>query len=240
MTGLALVTGGSSGIGRAISDELARRGLEVITVADRPPADVIADLATGDGVRAAAAAVDGRELDVLVLNAGVALGGSFATGTPLEDDLRLLDLHVRGTVHLAKLLLEPMVRRGRGRVLITSSILAHSPAPEQLLYGASKAFLRSFARGLDGEVRSAGVTVTALLPGPTDTTIFARAGLADTPLAQGPLDNPRDVARLACDALLDGRREVVTASLLSRLAGLALARLPDRLTAPIAARTVQR
>jgi uncharacterized protein len=91
--------------------------------------------------------------------------------------------------------LPPMVARGRGRLVFTSSIAATMPGPSESTYAASKAFLYSFAQAIRTELKGTGVTVTALMPGPTDTNFFARAGLEDTKLGQSKKDDPAEVAR---------------------------------------------
>jgi uncharacterized protein len=101
---------------------------------------------------------------------------------------------VRSTVHLAKLVLKDMAARGAGRLLFTSSIVAGMPGWNQSIYNASKSFVQSFAEALHDELRGTGLTVTALMPGPTATYLFARAGMANTVIGAMPKDDPRRVA----------------------------------------------
>jgi short-subunit dehydrogenase len=124
-----------------------------------------------------------------------------------------------------------MVAQGGGRLLVTSSIAAGMPGPFQATYDASKAFGLSFALALREELRGSGVTVTALLPGPTDTPFFARNAMDDTRLANGPKDTPEEVAADAVEGLLEGRATVVSASLLTQLQHAGAALLPDALVA---------
>lgn len=222
---LAVVTGASTGIGAELARELGRRRYDLLLCADEPEVTetgarleeggttavvVQADLATPDGVEQLFRAVTqtGRPVDVLALNAGVGWGGAFVDG-PLEAQLRVVDLDVRSLVHLAHLLVPAMVRRGSGRVLVTSSVAATMPGPWYAVYAASKAFAQSFALALRAELADTGVTVTSLQPGPTDTEFFRRAGMEDTPAGQGPKDDPADVARRGVDALLAGDDHVV-------------------------------
>ena len=100
---------------------------------------------------------------------------------PLADEERLIDLNIGSTVHLAKRILPDMVARDAGRVLFTSSVASQMPGPYYATYAASKAFIQSFAHALRYELKDTGVTVTALLPGPTDTEFFNRAGMEGTP-----------------------------------------------------------
>jgi short-subunit dehydrogenase len=111
----------------------------------------------------------GRPIDAVAINAGIGAGGEFASQTDLRTELELIQLNVTSAVHLAKRILPGMVERGRGRVLFTSSIAGTMPGPYEAVYAASKAFLYSFAEAIRNELENSGVTVTALLPGPTDT-----------------------------------------------------------------------
>ena len=133
---------------------------------------VQSDLATADGVEELLTAVEetGRPVAVLCLNAGVGNAGPFIE-TSLEDDLRLIGLNVAAPVNLAKQLLPDMVGHGQGRVLVTASV-AGMPGPWYATYAASKSFLLSWAEAIRYELRNTGVTVTALMPGPTDTRLL--------------------------------------------------------------------
>ncbi|MVZ99103.1 SDR family NAD(P)-dependent oxidoreductase [Actinomadura sp. LD22] len=235
---LALVTGASSGIGRALADEFARHGFHVLraaedaevaaaaeAVGDATPVQV--DLATPRGVEELYAAVGARPLDAVAINAGVGVGGDFAHDNALADELNLVDLNVRSAVHLAKLVLKDMVRRGSGRVLFTSSIAAMAPGPYLATYAASKAFLYSFAEALRHELQGSGVTVTALLPGPTRTNFFERAGVLGTRLGKAGKDDPADVARQAYEALMAGKDRVVTGSARNKLQTTASRAIPE-------------
>jgi short-subunit dehydrogenase len=242
---LALVTGASAGIGLALAEELARRGFDLVAVADDAAIGAAAehlreaggarvtalrlDLADPAAVDAAWRAVeeDGRPLAVAVLNAGIGAGGAFATGITLQDDLRVVDVNVRSTVHLAKRVTQDMVRHGGGRIMLTSSIAAALPGPYQATYDASKAFVQSLGMALRAELREHGVSVTLLMPGPTDTTFFTRNDMDDTRLAAGPKDPVADVARAGVEALLSGDERAVASSLRTRLLHLGGRFLPD-------------
>jgi uncharacterized protein len=241
---LALVTGASSGIGFELATQFARNGFDVIANAEddrlhRRVAElethgaavfpVQADLATFDGVEqlVSAALATERPLDAVALNAGVGVGGDFVE-TPLEDDLGLIALNVTSVVHLAKRLLPDMVRRGEGRVLITASVAATMPGPFYATYAASKAFLLSFAEAIRFELTDTGVTVTALMPGPTDTDFFRRAGLHDTKVGQGPKDDPSDVAADGFAAMMAGDDHVIAGSLKNSIQVAAAKVMPER------------
>jgi uncharacterized protein len=176
---------------------------------------VRADLATYEGVEQLFQAIQGtgRVPDALAINAGVGVGGDFARDNELADELRLIGLNITGAVHLAKRALPAMIAAGRGGVLFTSSIAATAPGPYHATYAASKAFLLSFSEALRYELRDTGVTVTALMPGPTDTEFFDRAGMQGTKLReQTAKDDPAEVAREGFEALMAGKDKVIAGS----------------------------
>src|SRR3954468_8294743 len=228
---LAVVTGGSSGIGRALAHEFARNGFEVVVAAAETvpdfPDSIAVDLTTPEGVEALYEHLGDRDVAALALNAGIT-----ARSDDLPRELALVDLNVLSTVHLARLVTADMAARGDGRVLLTASIVDVMPGPYQATYNASKAFIANFGLGLRAELREHGVSVTVLEPGPTETAIFARADQLDTPLgADLPKDDAADVARQAFEALMAGRERVVAASLTSKATHLAARVLPDAITA---------
>ena len=235
---LSVVTGASSGIGLELAREFAKHGFDLVVAADSDTIHrvaeelnaeaVQADLSTPEGVGALHAHVRHRHVTALALNAGIT-----ARSDDLARELELVDLNCRSLVHLARLLTAEMAAAGRGRVLITASIVEAFPGPHQAAYNASKAFARSFGIGLRHELREHGVSVTVLEPGPTDTPIFAKAGQDTTILADGlPKDSPRNVAQQAFEALMAGRETVVAASITSKATHFVSRILPD----PIAAR----
>jgi short-subunit dehydrogenase len=245
---LAVVTGASSGIGRALARQFAANGFDVLVAAEDAGIGAVAvelrgtgqhaeavraDLATPEGIARLRDRVEtlGRPVDALALNAGVGVGGGTFLDTPLGDHLRLIDLNVGHTVRLAHLLIPALVARGEGRVLMTSSIAASVPGPYYATYAASKAFVQSFAEALRAELAGTGVTVTALQPGPTDTAFFDRAGMQHTRVARsGSLDDPADVARKGFEALMAGDDHVVV-GLANKGQALAGELLPDRAAA---------
>jgi len=161
------------------------------------------------------------------LNAGVGVGGPFVEND-LDAELNLINLNVVSVVHLAKHVVQDMVARNEGRILFTSSIAAEGPAPYEAIYGASKAFVQSFAEAVRYEVKDSGVTVTALMPGPTDTEFFERGGMEDTRVGQGPKDDPADVAKDGFEALMAGKDKVHAGSSKSTLQAAAARVLPDK------------
>ncbi len=153
----------------------------------------------------------------MCLNAGVGAGGDFARQTELEKELRLVDLNVRSTVHLAKLQLREMVARDHGRILFTSSIASTMPGSFQAVYNASKSFVQSFALALRDELKDTEIVITSLMPGPTDTEFFERADMLDTKVGADDKDDSAVVARQGYEALMAGDERVVAGSLKNRL-----------------------
>ena len=244
----ALITGASSGIGYELARQFAANGFDVLMVAEDAAIDAAAAAIGVDGAAEALRAdlrepeevervwarvrATGRPLSAAAINAGVGSGGAFVT-SPLSRDLDVVRLNVTSTVHLAKLVLADMVARNEGRVLFTSSVAATMPAPYNATYAASKAFVQSFAEAVRREVADAGVTVTALMPGPTDTEFFERAGLEGSKIDEGHKDDAADVARDGFEALMAGKDHVVAGSARNRMqAGLGKV-LPEKITAVV-------
>jgi short-subunit dehydrogenase len=242
---LALVTGASSGIGLELARIFAENGFDLVVCAEdagiavaaeavsavggAAVRSVRADLATTEGVDELVREVTatGRPLDALALNAGVANGGPFLE-TSLEDDLRVIALDVVSVVHLSKRLLPAMVARGAGRVLVTSSVASTMPGPYYATYAASKSFVQSFAEAIRYELKDTGVTVTTLLPGPTDTEFFEASHMEDTRVAKGPKDDPAKVAREGFEGLMAGKEQVKVASLKTRAQTVLSHVLPEK------------
>jgi short-subunit dehydrogenase len=240
---LALVTGASSGIGRELAKQFAQNGFDLLVAAEDEQLDgAVAELqALGASVESARVDLarpeeveelwrrvkeTGRPLKAAALNAGVGAGGAF-TEIDLGKQLDIVDLNCRSTVHLAHHVLRDMVARNEGRVLITSSIASTMPGSFQAVYNASKSYDQSFALALRNELKDTGVTVTSLMPGPTDTEFFERADMLDTKVGAGDKDDPADVARLGFEAMMDGKERVVAASLSTKLQGRGSRLLPD-------------
>lgn len=242
---LALVTGASSGIGLELARQFVQNGFDLLICAeDTGITQARADLSMKDGARVEALQVDlatydgveqlykkvqelGRPVDVLAVNAGVGVGGDFARETDLKAELNLIQLNVTSAVHLTKRVVKDMVARGEGRILFTSSIAAVLPAPLEAVYGASKAFLLSFSDALRNELKDVGITVTALMPGPTETNFFHRAGMDDTRVGQQEKDDPAQVAKEGFEALMAGKDKVVAGSFSNKVMAASTRVLPD-------------
>ncbi len=217
---LAVITGASTGIGYELAKIAAAEGYDLIVAADEPQIDaaagtvgataVEADLSTFDGNDRLLAEVGGRPIDLLIANAGRGLGHAF-----IEQDVaawrRVIDTNVTGTTYLLQKVARDMAARGEGRILITGSIAGLIPGSYQAVYNATKAYLDSFAYALREELKDSGVTITVLMPGPTDTPFFERAGMLDTPVGKDDSkEDPAKTARNGWDAVMAGSAHVVS------------------------------
>ncbi|WP_309069948.1 SDR family NAD(P)-dependent oxidoreductase [Arthrobacter sp.] len=240
---LALITGASSGIGYELAKQFLSNGFDALLVAEDAEITTAAnslqdlggqvyaeriDLSEREGVDRLYSSLTAlkRPLEAAALNAGIGAGGPFLENR-LEDELRLIDLNVVSTVALAKRVATDMVARNHGRILFTSSVVARMPSPFQAVYGASKAFVQSFGQALRNELKDTGVTVTTLLPGPTDTEFFERADLMDTRLGTSKKDDPALVAEQGFKGLMEGEGNVLGGSLKSRAMGMSGNVTPD-------------
>jgi uncharacterized protein len=173
----------------------------------------------------------GRPLAAAALNAGVGIGGAFI-GTALEDELRMIAINATSQVHLAKRIVAAMVAAGSGRILFTSSLSATTPTPYETVYGPTRAFVYSFAQSLREELLGTGVTVTALLPGATDTEFHQRAGMGDTRFGDSNWKNSRElVARKGYEALMAGRDHVIGGDRATWRVAVMFKFLPERVKA---------
>jgi short-subunit dehydrogenase len=190
------------------------------------------DLAAHDGVHQLQSAIQatGRPVDAIAINAGVGVSGRFVE-TDLAAEMNMVRLNVLSTLHLAKYIVKEMVARGSGRILFTSSIAGTMPTPYETVYGATKAFGRSLSQGLREELKDTGVTVTALMPGATETNFFHRAGADDTKLGASEKDDPAEVAKEGFEALMAGKDHVIAGSFKNKLQAAAGQVLPDPLVA---------
>ncbi len=224
---LALVTGASSGIGRAIAVRLAADGSDLIVVArrrDRLEA-LAEELRAEHGVKVEVVVTDVTDpdqlgavedrlrtgsppVDLLVNNAGMGGQGSFAE-IPLDRQDSQIRLNVLAPVRLTHAALGPMLAAGQGGVLNVSSIAGLQPMPYVATYAATKAYLSSFSHALHEEVRRHGVTVTNLLPGFT-TTEFHKAASMNRSIVPGlAWMNADTVARAGLRAVARGRAQCV-------------------------------
>jgi len=245
---LALVTGASNGIGRELGALFAAKGFDLVATGRSAATQEAAAEFTRLGAHTEAVQADlgvrgeveqvwqavratGRPLEAAAINAGVSLGGAFLDND-LDEELRMIDLNVTSVVQLTKRVARAMAEQGRGRILITSSVSATLPTPYETVYGPSRAFTRMFALGLREELRGTGVTVTAFMPGATNSDFHARAGMNNTAFGPGANKNDKvEVARQGFEAMLAGRAEVVAGDRQTKREALLNRFLPEPLKA---------
>ena len=224
-TETALITGASSGIGLHLAREFARHKHPLVLVApvetelsalareltnefSVPVQTIAKDLEQASSAQEifdelSAASV---RIDILVNDAGHGQKGKFWE-IPIERDLSILQLNVEAPLRLTKLFLQPMIARGRGRILNVASVAGFEAGPNLAVYHASKAFVLSWSEALAEELQNTNVTLTALCPGPTDTDFFEKADMVETRAFQkANLMPPQPVAEAGYKALMNGDR----------------------------------
>lgn len=221
MSEWAVVTGASSGIGRALAEQLAARGTNLVITARRHdrlvelsaklPVQVEtfeADLEQPDAARRLFDFTESKQIrpSLLVNNAGLGEYGEFRAGS-LDRHLAMVQVNCAAVVALTRFYLPGMIERRRGDILIVASTAAFQAVPYQSTYAATKAFDLIFAEGLAEEVMRYGIRVCALCPGQTKTEFHE---LANEPIPKGMSIQSADaVARTGLAALAAGKHYVV-------------------------------
>lgn len=264
-SGYCLVTGASKGIGRDIAMELGRKGFSLVLVArslselEQLKQDILTlatktgtqtiecvalDLAQANAARTLKAHLMTKNIHVaaLINNAGASVHGDFSVMD--EDKVEfLLQLNVAVLTQLTRLLLPPMLARGRGRVMNIASVNGMIPGPGMAVYGATKAYVRVFSEALSVELESSGVSVTCVIPGAVDTSFAAAANVQNSvgyalskvvpPFLAGYVGSPMaslDVAQAAVEGMMQGHT-VVLPGLANRFIGYIVGGLfPSRIS----------
>ena len=223
----ALVTGANGGIGQAIARALARAGASVIVSGRRE--DALRGVATEIGARIVVADLERRDdtlrlaaeagdVDVFVANAALPASGPVLDFTEEQID-RAIEVNLRSPIVLARRFAEGMVARGRGQIVLVSSIAGRAASPGTAIYSATKFGLRGFALGLREDLRSTGVGVTVVSPGfIRDAGMFADSGFR-LPAGFGTR-SPEDVADAVLRAVRDDPAEIDVAAAEQRLGAL--------------------
>lgn len=231
MSRTALVTGGSEGIGKEICFCLAAKGYNLVIVSSNRQKLLTAreeiiekapficvlplcfDLTKEESAENVYNELCRRNIypEILVNNAGFGNFGCFDE-TSWGKDSDMIKLNILNLMHMTKLFLPDMKKRGRGRILNISSIAAYAPGPFMSVYYASKAFVTSFSNAITHECQGSGVTVTTLCPGPTDTGFADRAAVKKSKIYSAfkgvSALEAADVAKIGVTAMLNGRRNV--------------------------------
>jgi uncharacterized protein len=246
----ALITGAGSGIGQELARLFAKDGYELILV-DKD-AESITQLAYGFknqyGITATTLVKDlaneqapdeiyaetagkGHTVNVLVNNAGFGEFGMFATETDWAKEKELIHVNAVALVHLTKLFVKDMVDRHDGKIMLLGSVASVIPNPKMAVYGATKAFIKSFGEALRNELQGTGVSLSILMPPATTTNFFKTAGATEAVGADpNKTADPAMVAREGYMALMEGKDHVVAGwpnKLMIALANV----LPDTLNA---------
>lgn len=233
----AVVTGASSGIGREIASMLAEAGLNLVLVArrrgvlERMAGDlgprhgiearvVTADIALEAGIGTVEAAARDLDVGMLVAAAGFGTSGPFLESS-LETELEMLDVNCRAPLRMSLHFGRRFAGRGRGGIVLMSSLVGFQGTPNAAHYAATKAYVQTLAEALHAELAPLGVDVLASAPGPTNSGFASRAGMR-----MGAALEPADVARGTLEAL--GRTATVLPGPLTKLLTYSLAPLPRR------------
>ncbi|WP_419801366.1 SDR family NAD(P)-dependent oxidoreductase [Mucilaginibacter sp.] len=224
----ALITGATSGIGYELaklfakdqynlvivarnteelektSAELKQSGIEVVTIAKdlfnrEAPMEIYNEIKSKN-----------IRIDVLVNDAGQGQYGLFSE-TEIDRELEIIQLNIGATIALTKPFLKEMIARKDGKILNLSSIAGKTPGPYQAVYHGTKAFIQSFTEAIRSENKDNGITITALLPGATETDFFNKADMNDSKIVQdGSMSSAADVAKDGYEALMSGNDMVIS------------------------------
>jgi uncharacterized protein len=225
----ALITGATSGIGYELARLFAQDGYNLILVARNKNrlAEVTDKLKQEYSVEITPLPKDlfnpyaaeeiydktkemGITVNVLVNDAGQGEWGPFVE-TDIERDLEIIQLNISSLVSLTKYYLRDMVSRNEGKILMVGSEAGTTPMPLLAVYAATKAFVLSFSAALVNEIKDNDITITAILPGATDTDFFHKAKLEDTvTYREKELLDPAEVAKDGYEALHKGESKIIS------------------------------
>lgn len=223
----ALITGTTSGIGKAFAEKFASMGINVILVSrDKQKLKkqqlflqnqyqvsinyIAYDLAKEDAVDFIMEQIEqwGISVHILVNNAGFNECGYFGN-TNLKKELEMINLHVRFVTELTKRILIGMEENGYGRILNVGSTGSFIPSPTDAVYAATKAYIKSFSDALCGEYEKTGIRVSTLCPGATCTEFALKANIENTLLFKFAVMKPERVVEIAYPKLMKGKRVIV-------------------------------
>ena len=224
----ALITGGTSGIGRELAKLFAADKYNLVIVARSQDelSQTATELQQQYGITVKTIAKDlmqrqapfevydevkgqGIQIDALVNDAGQGQYGTFTT-TDINRELDIVQLNIGATITLTKLYLQEMVARNDGKILQLASLASELPGPLQSVYHGTKAFVLSFTESIQEENKDSKVTITALLPGLTDTDFFNKAHMIQAKnVAEGGAMPAADVAKDGYKALMNGDKRVI-------------------------------
>lgn len=223
----ALVTGSTSGIGKAFAEKLASEGCRLLLVSRDASklSEQAAYLARTYNIKASCVPLDlslpgaaqkvydavrelGLSVQILISNAGFNEAGAFLD-TDMKKEREMIQLHAIFTTELMKLFVPDMVRDGYGRILNLGSTGSFMPIPYDAVYAATKAYILSVSRAIHAELAGSGVSITTLCPGATNTEFARKSGLENTLLFKLFVMEPARVAEIGYHALMNRRATVI-------------------------------
>jgi short-subunit dehydrogenase len=224
----ALITGASSGIGKALVRKFANNGYDVVVVARQGNLleefaqelslyhDISVTVIAKDLTHEAAPQEIYDELkarkivvDVLVNDAGVGQRGAFHE-TDLAKSINIIRLNVEALTRMTQLFLADMVARNSGKILNVGSVAGFEPGPLSAVYHASKAYVFSFSEAIAEEIKHTNVQITVVCPGPTDTDFFRKGNMGELkPLGKGAVMEAQEVANLGYEGFVNGELVVL-------------------------------
>ncbi len=225
----ALITGATSGIGYELAKLFAKNGYNLAIVArNLEELSAKAEEFEQFGVTVLPIAKDffniqevydvyaelklkGISPEILVNDAGQGVYGKFQD-TEINREVDIVNLNINSVLILTKLFLQDRLEKGSGKILNLASIASKSPGPWHSVYHGTKAFILSWSEAIREELKDSGITVTALLPGPTDTDFFNKADMNRSKILEDKdnLSTPEEVAKDGFEALMNGEERVIS------------------------------
>jgi len=225
----ALITGATSGIGYQLAKQFAKNGYDLVIVARNHEElknkaeefktfginviSISKNLFIQDEVYSlySELQLNGISPEILVNDAGQGVYGKFQD-TDIHREINIVNLNIISVILLTKLFLKDRLAKGSGKILNLASIASKAPGPWHSVYHGTKAFILSWSEAIREELKDSGISVTALLPGPTDTDFFNKADMNRSKILEDRenLANPEEVAIDGYNALMNGEDKIIS------------------------------